>query len=455
MYQNGEGVSQDYVEAMKWYRLAADQGYAKAQYKLGVMYQNGEGVSQDYAEAMKWYRLAADQGDAWAQYNLGFMYEKGQGVPQDFAEAVKWYRLAADQGDAWAQHNLGNMYHQGEGVPQDYAEAMKWLRLAADQGDAVAQYNLGLMYHRGEGVAQDYAEAIKLFRLAADQGDASAQNNLGFMYDKGQGVPQNYAEAVKWYRLAADQGEANAQNNLGSMYEKGQGVPQDDAAAASWYRKAADQGHASAQNNLKKMYARAQGGSPLAIPAAPTPLPEREVPGVFARIQPNVSRLAQTLSAAGLADIYFSVAYNIQGIHRFAAAGARFVVALGGAQHTITKENADAYFKGYSDVLAIIEQVIRQRGFRQVSGTFAMKVGPNCEGNGFRDGTVSITQTDYALKLEIDGWPAKLEGLIIEDMIAVGAADNIMPNAIGRGKAEAGRVELNFDMCVVTLAPRL
>jgi TPR repeat protein len=101
----------------------------------------------------------------------------------------------------------------------------------------------------------------------------------------------------------------------------------------SWYQRAADQGHADAQNNLKKMYARAQGGSPLqrAIPAVPTPLPESEVLGVFARMQSNVSRLAQTLPAAGLADSYFSVAYTIQGIHRFAAAGARFVVTLGGA----------------------------------------------------------------------------------------------------------------------------
>ena len=67
------------------------------------MYDNGEGVPQDYAEAVKWYRLAAEQGDANAQYNLGLMYDNGQGVPQDYAEAVKWYRLAAEQGDA--EHN--------------------------------------------------------------------------------------------------------------------------------------------------------------------------------------------------------------------------------------------------------------------------------------------------------------------------------------------------------------
>ncbi len=62
------------------------------------MYHEGQGVPQDYAEAVKWFRLAAEQGNADGQYVLGSMYYKGHGVPQDYAEAVKWYRLAAEQG---------------------------------------------------------------------------------------------------------------------------------------------------------------------------------------------------------------------------------------------------------------------------------------------------------------------------------------------------------------------
>ncbi len=64
-------------------------------------------MPQDYAEAAKWYRLAADQGDTGGQYNLGLMYARGQGVPQDDTEAVKWYRLATEQGFAEAQYYLG------------------------------------------------------------------------------------------------------------------------------------------------------------------------------------------------------------------------------------------------------------------------------------------------------------------------------------------------------------
>jgi TPR repeat protein len=51
-------------------------------------------VLQDYAEAARWYRKAAEQGNAIAQTNLGTMYFQGQGVPQDYAEAVRWCNLA-------------------------------------------------------------------------------------------------------------------------------------------------------------------------------------------------------------------------------------------------------------------------------------------------------------------------------------------------------------------------
>ena len=56
---------------MRLLRPLADQGDATAQYDLGLMYAKGQGVPQDYAEAVKWFRKAADQGDASAQYNLG------------------------------------------------------------------------------------------------------------------------------------------------------------------------------------------------------------------------------------------------------------------------------------------------------------------------------------------------------------------------------------------------
>ena len=82
---------------------------------------------------MRWFRLAAAQGFAVAQFNLGGMYAIGRGVPEDDTEAVRWYRLAADQGDAFSQVILGVKYRNGEGTPQDFVEAHMWANLGALQ----------------------------------------------------------------------------------------------------------------------------------------------------------------------------------------------------------------------------------------------------------------------------------------------------------------------------------
>lgn len=55
----------------------ARQGNADAQSRLGDMYSIGDGVPQDTVEAVRWYRMAAEQGDAMAQIKLGFMYDGG------------------------------------------------------------------------------------------------------------------------------------------------------------------------------------------------------------------------------------------------------------------------------------------------------------------------------------------------------------------------------------------
>ena len=95
------------------------------------MYDQGLGVPPDAAAAVAWYRRAAEQGDARAQYNLGGMYREGRGVPPDAAGAVAWYRRAAEQGHTRAQYNLGGMYAEGLGVPPDAVEALMWLTIAA------------------------------------------------------------------------------------------------------------------------------------------------------------------------------------------------------------------------------------------------------------------------------------------------------------------------------------
>jgi ankyrin repeat protein len=201
--------------------------------------------------------------------------------------------------------------------------------------------------------------------------------------------------------------------------------------------------------------ARSQGATPVTLSAS-------EVERSFIEQAPLYRQRALTYPAEFLAKSYFSEALTIKTLPR-AKAGVNVITLKDGTPQRVTKENVDAYIKGYSGILAIIDQSIRQRGFRQVGGTFVMNVGPSCV--GFNNGAVSIAQSDFRIKL-VSGWPAvfeklaqlnglaNLEGIVIEDTIAVGLPGR-MEEVVGLGKVEAGRTEINFGHCKVTLTRQI
>lgn len=205
-------------------RIAREQAEKESIKKfndLGDDYRYGRnGKSKDYVEAVKWYRKAAEQGCAEAQYNLGFMYASGDGVTQNYSEAVKWCRKAAEQGNADAHNALGNMYMMGRGVTKDYTEAVKWFSKAAEQGDTNAQNNLGRVYHEGLGVTKNDIEAVKWFRKSAEQGNVHAQINMSYMYEFGYGVTKDISQAKYWCEKAAAQGNEYAKKKLKDLKKK-------------------------------------------------------------------------------------------------------------------------------------------------------------------------------------------------------------------------------------------
>ena len=112
----------EFTTALQLFTDLANRGMAEAQINLGMMFERGQGVLQNFDEAIKWYQLAASQGLTKAQeklnllvskaaaaqvnFGLGVAFENGQGVPQDIMEAIRWYQLAADQGLIKAQEKL-------------------------------------------------------------------------------------------------------------------------------------------------------------------------------------------------------------------------------------------------------------------------------------------------------------------------------------------------------------
>ena len=161
-----------------------------------------------YGVALLEFQKAAEQGYAGAQYQLGVMHEMGQGTASVPPEALKWFRRAAEQGHAEAQFKVGKMNPvYGNGKDTD---AQDWFRRAAEQGHAEAQYMVGLL-------SADPAEAVKWLQRAAEQGSADAQFMLGTRYKTGFGVPRDEVAAQMWFRAAANQGHGYAKKQLEQM----------------------------------------------------------------------------------------------------------------------------------------------------------------------------------------------------------------------------------------------
>ncbi|MGR9502311.1 peptidoglycan-binding protein [Rhizobium leguminosarum] len=154
---------------------AASGGDALALFEIGARYSDGRnGMTVDQKQAANWYQLAADKGFAPAQYRLGSMYEKGNGVERDIAKAKGFYEQAANQGNASAMHNLAVLYASGALGQQDYATAASWFTKAANLGITDSQFNLAILCARGNGVPADLEESYKWFAIAAKAGDKDA-----------------------------------------------------------------------------------------------------------------------------------------------------------------------------------------------------------------------------------------------------------------------------------------
>jgi TPR repeat protein len=190
----------DYEASHKLMRSLAHNGFAKAQYSLGVMYESGKGVNASLKKAKKWFQLAAEKGISKAQYKLGLVYLNGRGVEKDYSKAIKWWKLAAKKGNAKAQTYLGMMFENGQGVPQDYNKAIKLYRQAVSAGYTTVQEKLNLLLKK--------------------KVEAQVNLGLGVKFENGQGVIQDYSEAIRWYRLAADLGFSEGEKKIDLLLSK-------------------------------------------------------------------------------------------------------------------------------------------------------------------------------------------------------------------------------------------
>ncbi|KAK8837474.1 hypothetical protein M9Y10_036471 [Tritrichomonas musculus] len=250
---HGSKREKNYNMALMFLNRSSAGGNMNSSYLLGLLYENGEGVKQDFEQAKKCYEKSSEQGNSHGYNRIGFCYKNGLGTETDYLKAVEYYRKGSDLGNKFSINNLGFCYGQGRGVKQDYSKAFECYKKGAELGNSDSYNNLGLCYDEGRGVNQDYSKAFECYKKGAELGNPNSLNWLGIYYDEGRGVKQDHSKAFECYQKSADLGNAGGLYDLADCYERGVGVKKDLSKAIEYYQKSADLGFEDAQEAIERL----------------------------------------------------------------------------------------------------------------------------------------------------------------------------------------------------------
>ncbi len=234
-----ESLKYQYQPDMKlyWLNKAIDKGNSDALNDMGNIhygcYASIKGAN--YIEAQKYWKLAADKNNSNGHYNLGVLYIYGQGFKRDFSKGVSYWSKAAELGNLKAMEELGNLYFNKIYIPRDPKNAVVWYQMALNNGV--------------NSVIPNLVKAEKMVEAENDLKNASLSD-----FDKGKAYfeLEKYQEAIVWFEKAAKDGNDKAMTALGVTYETLKPVFWVDEAA-KWYKKASGKGNEKAMYLMGKL----------------------------------------------------------------------------------------------------------------------------------------------------------------------------------------------------------
>lgn len=326
--QVAEDVVADYdVLSYKELEVLAYEGDADAQYQVAQMLEYGtDDVSQNFTEAIEWYKAAAEQSMPEAMCALGYFYLTGTGVDVDLQTAYMYFYRAIEAGSINAKVGLGRTYlalltedelnteeesledtddalnsdettvddstdsdisesgedeislveyyqtiqtdKTAEDVRLICSEAYALFRAAYSANDVDGIYYTGYCLENGIGVDQDLVKANTCYEKAVATEETAIQYQysinmsnvaLGLNFLNGHGAAKDTEVALEFLTAASDNGFPQAQYYLGQVYEKGLGVDRDYEQAMEYYMMAAESDYAPAENQIGYLYYNGYG----------------------------------------------------------------------------------------------------------------------------------------------------------------------------------------------------
>ena len=250
------GLRVDKKEAFRAYTRAAQKGYARAEYRMGMQFEQ----SNDPIKALQHYQAGSEAGDSASNYRLGMMTLLGQhGQQQDFARGIQLIKQAASTADENAPQGayvLGML--QARELPQinvpdaflpyDEKAAKQNIEKAAYLGFAKAQLKMGSAYELCSlGCEFNPTLSLHYNALASRQGEAEADMAISkwFLCGYEGEFPKNEELAYTYAQRAAATGLATA--------EFAMHVPVNIDKALEWYDKAARNGNKDAEQRIESI----------------------------------------------------------------------------------------------------------------------------------------------------------------------------------------------------------
>ena len=201
-------VEGDALEGRKQLELAFEGGLVSAADILAqsLFNESVEPGTTAFAEGMKWLKVSADSGNAKAIHQLGWIIGE-RGDDTSLAEALDWYELAAEKGNPNSAFNAAIAYERGSGTDINLEKARYYYSVAADAGITSALHNLGVFYCDGKGGNVDKEAAYKCFNAASGQGSFLSSKSIATMFAAGEirNMPPNQAMQLAWLMIAEEQ----------------------------------------------------------------------------------------------------------------------------------------------------------------------------------------------------------------------------------------------------------
>src|SRR5437660_5428545 len=182
-------------------------------FEKGMDALQGSSGTHSEVNAVEYFRRAAELSFAPAQVVLGYLSETGRSMPKDSRDAFEWYKKAAQKDDSLAQWLAGRLIYSGAVAPRDLNQAQNCVQKSAAHNEPFAEYLLGKIALE----RQEYTASAERFRQAGQQGLPQAQRELGRLLRDGQGIPADKFEAYVWLLVSDDAGDHTAASDLQAL----------------------------------------------------------------------------------------------------------------------------------------------------------------------------------------------------------------------------------------------